>query len=151
MLCQITYCIRPPPPSRETIIIGHGYRLRVECIDSIDVTFHAYTDERHILFDVSDIPGLGFNMYSLHVIQRTRVVLADGSGTYLIGTCFIFPRNSKGSCMRATRLQVRSINEQPKQNSTYAIDLLRQLCYPISPPPQVPLLSSRMSSVFIVP
>lgn len=149
--CANTYGIRPAPPRREIIIIGHGHRLRVKRVYGIDATFHAYTYERHILFDVSDVPGLGFKMYSLHVIQQIRVVLSDAPGTYLVGTELIFPRNSKGSCMCATRLQVRSINEQPKQNSAYATDLQRQFRYPIPSPLEVPLLRSRMSSVSSVP
>lgn len=67
------YDIRPPPPGRETITIGDKRRLIVEYVGSIDIVFHGYTDERATLTDVSDIPGLGFNLYSVHAASKTAL------------------------------------------------------------------------------
>lgn len=47
------YDVRPPPPGRESIMVGDGRRLRVEHVGSIGMIFHGYTDEGHPLDDVS--------------------------------------------------------------------------------------------------
>lgn len=69
--CDIAH-ILSFPHGRETTIIGDGRRSRVECVESIDVIFHGHTDERHTLFDVPFVPGLGFRLYSLHANRRNR-------------------------------------------------------------------------------
>lgn len=38
------YDIIPTPPGRESTMIRDGRRLRVECVDSVDVIFHGYMD-----------------------------------------------------------------------------------------------------------
>ena len=48
------------------ILIGDNSRLEVECVGSVDVEFHGHTDARVTLNDVSYIPDLGFNLYSVH-------------------------------------------------------------------------------------
>ena len=60
----------------------------------MDVTFHGQTDERITLIDVSYVTGLGFNLYSLHAVQRTHLIVSDASGTHIIGTILTFPRSS---------------------------------------------------------
>ena len=36
----------------------------------MDVIFHGKSDQRITLIDVAYVPGLGFNLYSLHAVQR---------------------------------------------------------------------------------
>ena len=36
----------------------------------MDVIFHGYTNEKITLIDVSHVSGLGFNLYSLHIVQK---------------------------------------------------------------------------------
>lgn len=76
---------KPLPPGRESIAIGGRRRLRVEYVRNIDVIFHGYTEERHTLVDISYVPSLGFNLYSLY-IQWTHVITSDASGTHIMGT-----------------------------------------------------------------
>ena len=139
--CSNMYDIRSPPPGREAIVIGHGRRLRGLCVGSVDVIFYGHTEVRYTLFYVSYVPGLGFNLYSLHAIQRTYVVVQGTAGTHKIGTGLAFPRGTKGSCVRGSRLPPRSITKHARQHNVYASNLLRQLHHPVPPFHQVSLSS----------
>ena len=66
------YNARPPPPGRETITIGDRRRISVEYVGNMDVIFHGKGDQRITLIDVAYVPDLGFNLYSLHAVQRTH-------------------------------------------------------------------------------
>ena len=57
----------------------------------MDVVFHGKTDQRITLIDVAYIPGLGFNLYSLHAVQKTHLIVSDASGTHIIGANLTFP------------------------------------------------------------
>ena len=91
-----TYNARPPPPGRETITIGDRRRIKVEYIGSMDVIFHEKTDQRITLTGVAYIPGLKLNLYSLHTVQRTHLIVSDASGTHIIGENLTFPRSNGG-------------------------------------------------------
>ena len=91
------YNARPPPPGRETITIGDRRRIKVEYIGNMDVIFHGKSDQRITLIDVAYVPDLGFNLYSLHAVQRTHLIVSDASGTHIIGANVTFPRSSSGS------------------------------------------------------
>ena len=101
------------------------------CVGNIDVEFHGHTDQRTTLTDVSYIPGLGFNLYSVHAVSRTNLVLFDPLGAYVIGTKITFPRSDNG----ATRLPIRTVGEKRKLDEVCSIDLLKQLDHPIPPRP----------------
>lgn len=70
------YDIRPPPSDREEITIEDKRCLKVECIGSIDIEFHGYTDEGATLHGVSYIPGPGFTIYSVREVSRTNLVVS---------------------------------------------------------------------------
>ena len=85
------YNVRPLPPGRETIMIGDRRRIRVEYIGNMDVIFRGKTDQRITLIDVAYVPDLGFNLYSLHAVQRTHLIVLDASGTHIIEANLTFP------------------------------------------------------------
>ena len=88
---RIYYVRRPPPPSRETITIEDRRKIKVENIGNMDVFFHGKTNQRVTLIDVVYVPGLGINLYSLHAVQRTHLIVSDASGTHIIGENLTFP------------------------------------------------------------
>lgn len=100
--------------------------------------FHGYTDERHTIVDLFYIPGLGFNLYSLHVIQRTYVVISHTSGTHIIRTGLTFSHIRDDSCVPMTRLLGRSVNEGLREQ------YVGQLRRPVPSLPQVPSSSAFM-------
>ena len=103
------YNVRPPPPGRDTITIGDRRRISVEYVGNMDVIFHGKGDQRITLLDVAYVPNLGFNLYSLHAVQRTHLIVSDASGTHIIGANLTFPRSSSGSYLRATRLPAGTV------------------------------------------
>ena len=129
------YNARPPPPGRETITIGDRRRIKVEYIGNMDVILHGKRDQRITLIDVAYVPDLGFNLYSLHAVQRTHLIVSDASGTHIIGANRTFLRSSSGSYLRATRLPTGTIGARPRQGEMHATNLLRHLRHPVSPPP----------------
>ena len=111
------YNVRPPPPGRETITIGDRRKIKVEHIGNMDVIFHGKTDQRITLIDVAYVPGLGFNLYSLHAVQRTHLIVSDASGTHILGANLMFPRSSNGLYLRATRLPAGTVGARRRQGS----------------------------------
>ena len=140
-LCHMThdrtrmYNVRPPPPGRETITIGDRRRIKVEYIGNMDVIFHGKSDQRITLINAAYVPSLEFNLYSLHAVQGTHMIVSDASGTHIIGENLTFPRSSSGSYLRATRLPAGTVGARLRQGCMRATNLLRQLRHPIPPPP----------------
>ena len=128
------YNARPPPPGRETITIGDRRRIKVEYIGNMDVIFHGKSDQRITLIDVAYVPDLGFNLYSLHAVQRTHLIVSDASGTHIIGENLTFPRSSSGSYLSATRLPAGAVRAKRRQGEMHATNVLRHLRHPIPPP-----------------
>ena len=56
------------------------------------------------LHDVSFVPGLGFNLFSFHVVQEKHEIILDKSGVHLLDGRLVFPRRRNGSSLRATRV-----------------------------------------------
>ena len=104
----------------------------------MDVIFHGKGDQRITLIDVAHVPDLRFNLYSLHAVQRTHLIVSDASGTHLIEANLTFPRSSSGSYLRATRLPAGTVGARRRQGGMRATNLLRQLGHPIPPPSQEP-------------
>ena len=100
--------------------------------------FHGKTNQRITLVDVEYVPGLGFNLYSLHAVQRTHLMVSDASKTHIIGANLTFPRSSSGSYLRTTRLPAGNVGARRRQGDMRATNLLNQLRHPIPSPPQEP-------------
>ena len=130
------YNVRPPPRGRGTITIGDRWRTKVEYIGNMDVYFYGNTDQRITLIDVAYVPGLRFNLYSLHAVQIPHLIVSDASGTHIIGENLTFLRSSSGSYLRATRLTAGTVGARWKQRDMRAANLLRHLRHHIPPPPQ---------------
>ena len=128
------YNVRPPPPGRETVTIGDRRSISVEYIGNMDVIFHGKSDQRITLIDVAYVPDLGFNLYSLHAVQITHLIVSDASGTHIIGANLTFPRSSSGSYLRATRLPAGTVGVRRRQGEMHATNLLRHLRHPVPPP-----------------
>ena len=114
-------------------------KLKVKCVETMDVIFHGFMDDSITLVDVSYVPGLGFNLYSLHAVQKAHLIVSDASGTYVIGTNRTFPRRSRGSYLRATGLPAGTVGAK-NGNETYmcATNVIRRLRHLVPPLPQDP-------------
>ena len=128
------YNMRSPPPGRETITIGDRRRISVEYIGNMDFIFHGKSDQKITLIDVAYVPDLGFNLYSLHAVQITHLIVSDVSETHIKGANLTFPRSSSGSYFRATRLPAGTVGARRRQGEMHATNLLRHLRHPVPPP-----------------
>ena len=107
---------RLPPLGRKTITIEDRRKIEVEYVGNMDVIFNGQTDKRITSIDVAYVPGLGFNLYSLHDVQKTRlIIVSDASRTHIIGTNLTFPRISSGSYFRATWLLAGTVGARKRQ------------------------------------
>ena len=104
----------------------------------MDLILHGKTDQMITLIDVAYVPGLGFNLYSLHAVQRTHLVVSDASRTHIVGTNLTFPRSSSGSYLRASRLPAETVGAKRKQENMGDGNFLRQLRHHVPPPRQEP-------------
>ena len=107
------------------------------------------THDRIILYNSSPPPsdcetvtigvyvvGLGFNLFSLHVVQKTQLIVSDASSTHVISTNLMFPRSSSRSYLRATRLPTGTVGTRRRQGDMRVTNLIRELRHPVPPPPQ---------------
>ena len=99
--------------------------MEVEYIGNMNVIFHGKTGQRITLIDVAYVPGLVFNLYSLHAVQRTHPIVWDAFGTHIVGTNRTFLRSSSGSYLRATRLPAGAVGARKRQRDMRATNLLR--------------------------
>ena len=129
------YNLRPPAPDRETITIEDRPKIKIESIGNMDVISHGQTDKRITLIDVVYVPGLGFNLYSLHAVQNTHLLVSNASGAHMIGTDLAFPHSSSGSYFHSTRLPAGTVGTRKMQRDMRATNLLRQLRHPVLTPP----------------
>ena len=69
---------------------GDRRRIKVEYIGNKDVIFHGKSDQIITLIDVAYVPDLRFNLYSLHAVQRTHLIVSGASGTHFFFSFFFF-------------------------------------------------------------
>ena len=128
-LCHMThdririYNLKPPPPGREATTIGDCRKWFLEYIGNIVGIFHGRTDQRITLIDLAYVPGLGLNLYSLHAVQRTHLIVLDASGTHIIGKNMTFPHSSSGSYLLATRFPAGTVGVRPTLGGMHATNL----------------------------
>ena len=89
------------------------------------VIFHVKTDQMITLIDVAYVPGLGFNLYSLHAVQTTHLIVSDASGTHIIRGNLTFLCSSSGSYLRATRLPAGTVGARKRNREMHATNLFQ--------------------------
>ena len=101
---DLMYNTKPPSPHRSGIILGDGSIRKVQFVGKLDLVFHSRADHPVTLHDVSFVPGLGFNLFSFHVVQEKHDIILNKTGAHLLNGRLVFPRRSNGSSLRATRV-----------------------------------------------
>ena len=94
----------PPAPGYEHVTIGDGKRYPVTCYGCVDFIFHSNTDVRVTMEDVAVVPGLDFNLFSLHAVQEKCPIMLDHQGVHVGSGELFFPRGRVGSQLYATRV-----------------------------------------------
>ena len=68
---ELMYDTKPPSPHGSRIILGDGSTRKVQFVGKLDLVFRSKTDYYLVtLHDVSFVPDLGFNLFSIHVVQE---------------------------------------------------------------------------------
>ena len=122
----------PLSPVVKPLRSGIKQHFQVEYVGSVDIDFHGCPAVCLTLTDVSYIPGLGFNLYSVHATSRTNLVIFDS-----LGPC----HRDKGHFSQKRKRLLLECNTSPSQdsrgkwklNEVCAVDFLKQLDHPIRP------------------
>ncbi|CAB1120584.1 unnamed protein product [Ectocarpus sp. CCAP 1310/34] len=74
--------MKPIPAGKQFIQVGNGAHLRVQCVEGINMAFHmpgpsGETDFCVQMSDVYVVPGITFNLFSLHHTQRRQRITLD--------------------------------------------------------------------------
>ena len=101
---ELMYDTELPSPHRSRIILGGGSMRKVQFVGKLDLVFHSRTDHPVTLHDVSFVPDLGFNLFSLHAVQEKHEIILNKTGAHLLNGRLVFPRRRNGSSLRATRV-----------------------------------------------
>ena len=72
---DMIYDTRPPFPHRSRIILGDGSIEQVQSVGKLNLVSHSRTDHPVTLHDVSFVPDLGFNLFSLYVAQEKHEIV----------------------------------------------------------------------------
>ena len=61
----------PPPPGKSSLVIGDMRSLKVQCFVKISLVIHSPRCDVQVgLLDVAYVPGVRFNLFSLHAVCR---------------------------------------------------------------------------------
>ncbi|CAB1107700.1 unnamed protein product [Ectocarpus sp. CCAP 1310/34] len=101
--------LRPVPTGKEYIQVGNGTYLRVQCVGKVNMAFHMQDqggerDFRVQMSDVYVVPGITFNLFSLHHTQRKQRIVLDETGVHLFDGRLSFAYSDVGCSLWATRL-----------------------------------------------
>ena len=94
----------PPSPDRSSLVVGDMRSLKVECFGSIPMVMHSQQGDVEVkLLDVAYVPGIRFNLFSLHAVMPKCPVTLNANGAHLLGGGLSFMRRDAGSYIQATR------------------------------------------------
>ena len=96
--------IGPPSPHRSRTILGDGSIKKIHFVGKLDFVFYIRTDHPVALHDLSLVPDIGFDLFSLHVVQEKHEIILNRTGAHLLSGRLVFPRRSNRSPLRATRV-----------------------------------------------
>ncbi|CAB1102712.1 unnamed protein product [Ectocarpus sp. CCAP 1310/34] len=101
--------LRPVPTGKEYIQVGNGAYLRVQCVGKVNMAFHMQDQGGELDFcvqmsDVYVVPGITFNLFSLHHTQRKQRIVLDETGVHLFDGRLSFAYSDVGCSLWATRL-----------------------------------------------
>ena len=93
----------PPPPDKTSLVVGDMRSLNVEYFGHIPIVMHSPQCEVQVrLLDVAYVPGVRFNLFSLHAVMLKCPVTLDCQGAHLLDGQLSFMRRDAGSYVDAT-------------------------------------------------
>ena len=95
----------PPPLGRRSLVIGDMRSLKIEYFGNLPMVMHSQQGDVQIkLLNVAYVPGVHFNMFSLHAVMPKCSVSLDAEGVHMLDGELSFMRRDTGSYVEATRV-----------------------------------------------
>ena len=89
---------KPPPPDRSTLVVSDMRSLRVQCFGKLPMITHSKHDDVQVkLLDLAYVPGVQFNLFSLHAFMPKCSVSLDAEGVHILDGVLSFLRRDAGS------------------------------------------------------
>ena len=96
---------KPPPLGKERLVIGDTTMMGVERFGKLSLLMHCQGGDTHVrLTNVAYVPGVQFNLFSLHAVMSKCRVTMDTEGVHMLGGSVSFVRREAGSYCSATRI-----------------------------------------------
>ena len=127
------YCVIPPRSDQREVTTSGGTRLVVKYLRNTDMVFRGRSDEPTTLCDVSNVPGLRFNLFSFHKAQQTHVIILDAVGAHIMGGNLTSPCEKSGSYLRASRLALSTVRAKARTNGGLASQIYAPLSSSVPP------------------
>ena len=96
---------KPPLVGKERLVIGDMTMMGVQCFGNLSLLMHGQGGDTHVrLTNLAYVPGVQFNLFSLHAVMSKRRVTMDTKGDHMLGGSVSFVRREAGSYCSATRI-----------------------------------------------
>ena len=106
---------KPPPPDKSTLVVSDMRSLRVQCFGKLPMIMHSkHGDVQVKLLNVAYVPGVQFNLFSLHAVMPKCSVSFDAEGVHMLDGVLSFMRRDAGSYVEATRVCLLYTSPSPR-------------------------------------
>ena len=86
-------------------MIGDMTMMGVECFGKLSLLMHCQGGDTHVrLTNVAYVPGVQFNLFSLHAVMSKCRVTMDTKGVHMLGGSVSLVRREAGLYCSATRI-----------------------------------------------
>lgn len=91
-------CTPRPPGKSSLLVVGDMRSVKVECFRKIPMVRHSLQrDVDVMLLDVAFVPGVRFNLFSLHAVVPKCPVTLDAKGAHMLNRRLSFTLSDAGS------------------------------------------------------
>ena len=96
---------KPPPVGKERLVVGNMTMMGVECLGKLSLLMQCQEGNTHLrLTNVAYVPGVQFNLFSLHAVMSKCRVTMDTEGVYMLWGSVSSVRREADSYCSATRI-----------------------------------------------
>ena len=93
----------PPPAANDQVIMGGLAILPIACYGKLYLVLYSIEDVVLALTNVAHVPGLGLNLFSLHVVGKQQAVFIDPVGVHVTPGRSFSPVTLGASCLPRVR------------------------------------------------
>ena len=98
-------CRLPPPPEKSSLVVGDMRSLKIGFFGELALAMHcAKGDVKRMLMNVACLPGVKFNLCSLHAVMQMHEITLNPEGAHLLDGEQSFSIGGAGSYIEASRI-----------------------------------------------